>query len=470
MPPFKAPWPGNQRTRNHLWAKAAHTGMGDPDRLWGDYWNRFNTIQIPIFDDEEYFETAIAILKASKDEQDFERKFEETNKQRQEVLLSLMSKAAGRAVYHDKVFPCKAAWNTVLDVCQTGCFEHFLRLLQGTAFGWEADVVDENADHEARSDDNDNVTNHLSEEMYHSAEEETTSPIQGETQHSMTEERVPIDDYDYSFTAHIPQEWETQHLDDWDCTYVSPAERKARQDEYTDNIVFIGTYSEYKAPTSEGAAHRAPDFDDEVPSIQQLPPLLSSDTSISEKGDAGRRTRGVLGAQPCSPSDEGDSALSNKRVRFSDDDFNGHDFKRRKLETSTAHTSTAHASSSLQQATGGSVTRKRSRPDDDDEDNGYKRQKIESLPSPPTSHTSSTLSTEDIPTDHPPPGISDKASENQISSTNSSRRKRRKQQNTSSRTPRAKSSRNASNTRSLRKAKSPTFWELDSSGKPHSIR
>ncbi|KAM0254878.1 hypothetical protein ACHAQJ_006315 [Trichoderma viride] len=522
MPRFKAPYPGSQRSRNTAWARAAHPGMSDADHLWRDYWERFNTIQIPIFSEEEYFQTAIAVAKASKDKEDFERIFEETNKQRGEIFRVLMRDISWKIDNSKERFPSRAAFLTTFDACNNSCLEHFVGLLKGNVFGWEADVEELDAESEALSDDGDGTTKigeetqiPLKEEKQISVEEETQIPVDEETQNPLKEEtqmpieeetqtpveeetqipverelqspieeetrgtieekKTPVDWYDYSLNSEILPEWETQYDPEWDWTYRSPNERKASRERYGEDFVFLGTYSEYYAPTSDDTAPRALVSDDEIPSMQQLPPSLLSDTPVSEKGDEGNTTQDVLGKQLSSPSNSGSSTLAKKRVRFDvDDDIIDPEPKRRKLENATTHTPTSptpHSSSSIQQAAGGSVSKKRSRSDDDDEeeeDNGYKRQRIESLPSPPTSHTTPASSTEDVSINHLSPGNPEKLPEKQDPETTNGGRRRRKQTSTS-RTPRAKSSRNILNTRSSRRAKSSTLWELDSSGKPHSV-
>jgi hypothetical protein len=458
--------------------------MSDPDLLWGEYWERFNTIRIPILGEDEYFNSAIAIVKASKDKEDFERLFEKTNKQRWEKFRSLMVNISREIDRTEESFPCQAAHLATFNACNNSCLEHFVGLLKGHVLGWEADVVESHAEPEALSDNSD-VTKEISRETQKPIEEETQNPLREETQIPIEEEtQGPIEEdysYDYPLTGQIPPEWESQHDPERDWTYRTPSERKASRERYEENFVFIGTYSEYLAPTADDAAPGARDSDDEVPSLQQLPSLLLDDTSISEKEDEGKATQDVLGKHLSSPSKDENSTLTKKRVRFDDDDDDdiiNHEHKRRKLENTTAHTPTSptsptsHASSSIQQPAGGGVSKKRSRSDDEEEDeeedNGYKRQKIESLPSPPTSHTSPASSTEDISTSHLPSENPEKNPEEQVPETISGERKRRKQSSTS-RAPRTKSSRNIPNTRSSRRAKSSTLWELDSSGKPHSV-
>ncbi|KAL7931851.1 hypothetical protein V8C35DRAFT_308734 [Trichoderma chlorosporum] len=141
MPPFEAP-----RLRRisqfHAWSDNVEPQM--QDLLWGDYWQRFNTIQIPILRKSDYFDNAMEIAKLAHGQKaEFERIFEERNQKRREELLRSLAKAATQTIYNDKIFPCEDARRTVFNVCQTGCLWDFLRLLNGNAFGWEADVAED---------------------------------------------------------------------------------------------------------------------------------------------------------------------------------------------------------------------------------------------------------------------------------------------------------------------------------------
>lgn len=153
------------------------------DLLWGDYWQRFNTIQIPILGPNVYFENALSIAKQAKGQkEEFERRFEELNKRRQELACKMLT-AAMRAIDEEDTYLCKNARDTVSELCQTGCFLDFLRLLIGTSHGWEADAAE---DSQLNS-----TTGNLSEETQASADQ-----IQDSSDEETHEETLwPGDDY-----------------------------------------------------------------------------------------------------------------------------------------------------------------------------------------------------------------------------------------------------------------------------------
>ncbi|KAL7904562.1 hypothetical protein GGI35DRAFT_462682 [Trichoderma velutinum] len=142
MPPFESPKGPFRSSQLHAWSDNVEPRMHD--LLWRDYWQRFNTVQIPILGENDYFNNAMEVAKLAKGQKDeFERIFEERNKKRQKLVLSQMFTAGMQTRDKNDVFSCKDARDTVSKVCQTGCLLDFLRLLIGTAHGWEADAVED---------------------------------------------------------------------------------------------------------------------------------------------------------------------------------------------------------------------------------------------------------------------------------------------------------------------------------------
>ncbi|EHK22426.1 uncharacterized protein TRIVIDRAFT_60712 [Trichoderma virens Gv29-8] len=519
MSPFEAPSPYNQRSRNKAWIDSGPRGARDPDYLWGECWHRFNTMQIPMYDVKAYFDTAMALAKASKDKEDFEKKFEKAKQRQYKEMLDFMHKSSLRTIYEDKLFACEAAENTTFDACRSGCLEHFMRLLKGTAFGWEADEVEE------------------------------------EAQPSIEEERPehhPLDDYDGSYPLDIPPDWETQIDPGYDCGYHSPRAREARLKSYENSIYFIGTYTEIMIPTSDGGAPRALGSNDPVSSEEQPQSHALNDAPTSAIGNESstQEGRGRLG----SSFDERTSTSPKKRVRFQEDDdlsnqeptrrklaptphgctprglgsndavssgeqhpslasndtptsaieeessaeeewwpldssfdertwtspmnrvrfynkedLGNHGPKRRRLNESPRHTPSTLTPPATQQETDGSSSKKKSRLSDDDDNNsdddiGRESQRLESLPSPPKHDPSSNkvTSIDDPPENNP-------VSSPEAQETDRIKKKQRKRRISKPTMPtsRTRSSRSTPKSSSLRNSKSSAFWELDSSGKPH---
>ncbi|TFB06235.1 hypothetical protein CCMA1212_001976 [Trichoderma ghanense] len=143
MPPFENAPPDYKRRTLRIWYDQVEPDLRDPELLWGTAWERFNTVKIPVLPDEEYFERALEIAKVAKDREDFHRIFRERNAKDWEELLDLMSATTRHASWHHDDFPCDDAWRKTRKASQTGSLIHFVRLLKGVAFGWEADEVRE---------------------------------------------------------------------------------------------------------------------------------------------------------------------------------------------------------------------------------------------------------------------------------------------------------------------------------------
>ncbi|KAK1256365.1 hypothetical protein MKX07_008624 [Trichoderma sp. CBMAI-0711] len=148
--PFEKPGEPYRMSHIRKWEKY---GVGDVDLLWGPYWERFNTVQMPIFGETDYFNYALEIAKLAKgSEKEFERIYTQRNKERLGEFLELLEKADDRAFWKHEEFPCEDAADKICAVCKTAALEDFARLLRGITFGWEADTV-----HDTQPD------NHLSE-------------------------------------------------------------------------------------------------------------------------------------------------------------------------------------------------------------------------------------------------------------------------------------------------------------------
>lgn len=165
------------------------------NRLGGDYWRRYNTIEITVQSESDYFNTAIEVAKlAGGREAEFERIFEQRKKRRLEKLFDLMEDGTYQTIYERKIFPCERSRQTVSKVCSSGCLQDFLELLNGIAHGWEANALDD-------------TTSNLSEET-----EKTQEPpdLYG---------KIQTDSYNRLATQLPPEEWYTMEKQSANATY-----------------------------------------------------------------------------------------------------------------------------------------------------------------------------------------------------------------------------------------------------------
>ncbi|KAL7928851.1 hypothetical protein V8C35DRAFT_316937 [Trichoderma chlorosporum] len=356
MPPFERPLPPFRLSQLQAWYDNVEPQMRDPDVLWVDLWERFNTFRIPLFRESDFFNKALRIAKLAKGrKEDIERIFEEENKQQQEKLLFLLSQAGLQAIYKSEIFPCEDAQDTVLDICQTGCLLDFARLLKGTAFGWEADTAEDAQPDGATSSFN---------------EEARANPV-----------------YDYKGT-----QWPDEDY----IYYETPMERAAALEQSAKATCYIGTYTYTRCTTP----------------ISGDPNIPTSELHIPEETPREKDGRFIHGKRKRDQSDDDDAtdARGHRRERKSqtpssiidgsatDDnstlDEDGHVDKRQKTESFFKSTSNH---SSCQVAAGKVASRKRSRYDDrDNNEPEYKRARLEK----PTAYTSPhTLSSTQQPAD-----------------------------------------------------------------------
>ncbi|KAL6854084.1 hypothetical protein J3F83DRAFT_764555 [Trichoderma novae-zelandiae] len=352
--PFEPPY-YFRISQSSKWNKATDEMQGD-ELLWRTYWKRFNTVQIPILPQDDFFETALSIAKlAGGRQEDFERIFEERNKKRWAEVLSQMGKTRFHAECHKEAFPCEDAREKMIRVCRTGCLTHFLDILKGNTFGYEADVI--------RDEPLDNAPNSLREEE-----------------------------------AEFLKKWESEYLDadgfprsqrynfDPDIEfYEDPPAKDWRDPLMADNVFYIGSYTcEHASPQLNDGAEAAPN--PETGRTSSMSPLLSSRTPTPQKGEqettAQTRTQRKRKRKTVRFDDAIDVDRPRHQQQFGPEDGNdddGHAHKRPKLEASASH-----ASSIIQPATDKGASRKRTR-QDHDHDDGQGRQKRQKLKTPTTS-------------------------------------------------------------------------------------
>ncbi|KAL7929143.1 hypothetical protein V8C35DRAFT_316361 [Trichoderma chlorosporum] len=370
MPPFQPPRPPFRSSQLRAWSNTVEPEMRN--LLWGDYWHRFNTVQIPILGEDDYFKNAVEVAKLAKGQKaEFERMFEERNRKRQDKLISQMAKAANQTIYKDDIFPCKDALIAVSEVCLSGCLTHFLRLLNGTAYGWEADAADVCLN---------NAAGNLSEEMQNS----------------------PIDQ---------GADFESQLLDD--SYYETPMERQMREEESANATYYIGTYTthysdnlgsnvsvlekEEKAPAISKKRKRDQSNDENAPQELKTPSSILS-TSIQQvtddncARDVHKRPRiaSPLAPEPTSINTHPAAAngVMKRRSRHDDCGDGEHGRKRQKIKGRITY---SPPDTSIQQISDDRAATKESKPQDGGQRRGSRKRK--KLPPKPSRGSVNTRST-----------------------------------------------------------------------------
>ncbi|TFB03257.1 hypothetical protein CCMA1212_004253 [Trichoderma ghanense] len=442
--PFEKP--GDPYRMSHIikWAKY---GVGDSDRLWGSYWERFNTVQIPIFGETDYFNYALEIAKLAKgSEEEFERIYKQRNKERMGEFLELLVKADDRAFWKYEEFPCEDAADKICAVCRTGALEDFARLLKGIAFGWEADTV-----HDAQPD------GHLSE-----CEEgnQSSDSYAGSDYGYWTREReVSAEWKDPKFRAEM-----AACVEPLGVLFFQPSTGATFQP-------FAGATSKDDAEVTKSTPYATAD---EGPSVQKQPPLLPGGASAAEEDEEKQddtvekqtqRSHNVDDREHQRHNSETLTTPSTSASAFpiegmTDQKATGAGFrpdsrvyecKLQQQQGATALSTASRGLSSTQKPQNGRVAMKRARPDDDsdqnhannDSDDNHKRRKTERFAT--------------------------RKAEDKSEATGDKRGCRQRGKEKSSPPLVQPTASGVTNTRSRRRNGAFTLWELDSLGRPRAI-
>ncbi|UKZ59257.1 uncharacterized protein TrAtP1_000575 [Trichoderma atroviride] len=119
-----------------------------PAFLWKVCWEQLNTIKIPLYSAELFFDKA---LKIAKDEdvtnsEEFMRRFKELverDQDRWEDSFETILTCLGRQIFYrdleTRYVPPQEAWKSVHNVCDDRSYWNFLQLLRGVTVGWRSD-------------------------------------------------------------------------------------------------------------------------------------------------------------------------------------------------------------------------------------------------------------------------------------------------------------------------------------------
>ncbi|KAL6873053.1 hypothetical protein J3F83DRAFT_731892 [Trichoderma novae-zelandiae] len=421
MPPFKAPLPPHCKKHLYEWHESVPPEMQSSDLLLGDYWERFNTIRIPILGQYRYLDKAVKIAKLSKNKADFERMFREKNMQLEKEILQLMRKTANQTIYNN-VFPCQDASNKAFAASTSGAFMDFVHILTGIAFGWEADAADE-----AQSDDSFN-------------RQSSSCNKCGSTQLlSCTTCKWNMDTCDNCG----PQLDRCNHcltqVCDMHFRYQTPERNQPELEQSATAVDLLDSVTHERCitpasddtaviPQSELSAYREGFGGQSVEHVSGQRARFSDGPTISNQCTSRKRPRcpddgdddgrphkrqNIKSPSIMRPTRISDQCTSRKRPRCHDDsDDDGRPHKRQRLESpsmlepapveeqrpdmSAAYTSSSRASSSLQQVSSNKVVKKKSNPKNGNNHRRSSEKKRKSPHPPKTPHSLRSVTTRSL--------------------------------------------------------------------------
>lgn len=109
--------------------------------IYGDYWERFNTMRVPILGEDRFLEIALELEHVAKDQEDLERLLAKRKEQWEKEAKQWLGRMARRSRSGGEGFQCKDASDAAWRASTTGSLQHFLELLNGVIHGWQPDEV-----------------------------------------------------------------------------------------------------------------------------------------------------------------------------------------------------------------------------------------------------------------------------------------------------------------------------------------
>ncbi|KAK3319576.1 hypothetical protein B0T19DRAFT_478686 [Cercophora scortea] len=126
------------KEKDKTWQAFAKPGCRDSRYLWTDYWQRFNTIAIPMLDQDAFFADALAAAKEAQDRSHLEQLLEKKSKERRtelEDLISSMGTTAFLSCLPSK-FPSQASRDATFKISSTGSLDSLIQAVSGIVWGW----------------------------------------------------------------------------------------------------------------------------------------------------------------------------------------------------------------------------------------------------------------------------------------------------------------------------------------------
>jgi hypothetical protein len=128
--------PRDTREKDLRWQTFAKVGCRDSIPLWTDYWQRFNTITIPLLDEDAFFSDALAAGKVAWDREHLEQLLKEKSEARRAELNSAFDKILHGSIFGKNPSLPEAARDAAEKVGRSGSLDSFIQLTGGIVWGW----------------------------------------------------------------------------------------------------------------------------------------------------------------------------------------------------------------------------------------------------------------------------------------------------------------------------------------------
>ncbi|KAL7894227.1 hypothetical protein HDV63DRAFT_383781 [Trichoderma sp. SZMC 28014] len=124
-----------------IWENSVKNLSHSHINIYGDYWERFNTMRVPILGEDRFLEIALELERVAKDQEDLEKLLAERQEEWEREAKQWLGGIARKSWRGGESFQCKDASDSAYRASVTGSLQHFLELLNGVVHGWEPDEV-----------------------------------------------------------------------------------------------------------------------------------------------------------------------------------------------------------------------------------------------------------------------------------------------------------------------------------------
>ncbi|WYZ36431.1 hypothetical protein EsH8_XIV_000031 [Colletotrichum jinshuiense] len=135
MPPFLPPQLTHDKDK--AWVKVAKPEFRDPSTLWTRHWQQFNTITIPVLDEDAFFADAVTAARQAQSAVQLEELLAAKSQERRHDLENLVRHLARSALDSRVRFPSEETRDAALKTGQTGSLDSFLQLICSIIYGEE---------------------------------------------------------------------------------------------------------------------------------------------------------------------------------------------------------------------------------------------------------------------------------------------------------------------------------------------
>ncbi|KAM0446074.1 hypothetical protein ACHAO4_009519 [Trichoderma viride] len=124
-----------------IWESSVKNLSHSHINIYGDYWERFNTMRVPILGEDRFLEIALELEHVAKDQEDLEKLLAERKEQWEKEAKQWLGGIARKSWTGGESFQCEDASDAAYRASVTGSLQHFLELLNGVVHGWQPDEV-----------------------------------------------------------------------------------------------------------------------------------------------------------------------------------------------------------------------------------------------------------------------------------------------------------------------------------------